>query len=84
MQSFTEYFEALQIDESDSKYNLISNFSKFQMARNTGQIKPDFMEYLRFFKYEYTTRARPAILNRLFTLTWGLYTQAVRQEYFDA
>ena len=84
MKSFIDYFNELEIDETDPKYLLISNFSKFQVAKNTGLIKPEFLEYLSFLKYEYNTKARADVMHRLFTLALGPYNQMVAEELFNA
>lgn len=83
MKSFIETYSALEIDKKHEKFDAISNFSKFQMAKDKGQIGESWEEIVEFLKYEVETRNRPLIVKRLFDLAMGRYKRAAAEEFFN-
>lgn len=83
MKSFIETYKTLEIDKKHAKFDAISNFSKFQMAKDKGQIGESWEEIVEFLKYEVETRNRPLIVKRLFDLAMGRYKRAAAEEFFN-
>ena len=83
MKSFIEAYMEMKIDKKHEKFDAISNFSKFQMAKNKGQIGESWEEIVEFLKYEVETRNRPLIVKRLFDLAMGRYKRAAAEEFFN-
>ena len=83
MQSFIDAYKEMEIDKKHEKFNAISNFSKFQMAKDKGQIGESWEEIVEFLKYEVQTRNRPLIVKRLFDLAMGRYKRSTAEEFFN-
>ena len=83
MKSFIEAYMEIGIDKKHEKFNAISNFSKFQMAKDKGQIGESWEEIVEFLKYEVETRNRALIVKRLFDLAMGRYKRAAAEEFFN-
>lgn len=83
MKSFIETYKTLEIDKKHEKFDAISNFSKFQMAKDKGLIDDSWEEIVEFLKYEVQTRNRPLIVKRLFDLAMGRHKRAVAEEFFN-
>lgn len=83
MKSFIEAYMEMKIDKKHAKFDAISNFSKFQMAKDKGQIGESWEEIVEFLKYEVETRNRPLIVKRLFDLAMGRYKRAAAEEFFN-
>lgn len=83
MKSFIETYKILEIDKKHEKFDAISNFSKFQMAKDKGIIGESWEEIVEFLKYEVETRNRSLIVKRLFDLAMGRYKRAAAEEFFN-
>lgn len=83
MKGFIEAYMEMKIDKKHEKFDAISNFSKFQMAKDKGQIGESWEEIVEFLKYEVETRNRPLIMKRLFDLAMGRYKRAAAEEFFN-
>lgn len=83
MKSFIEAYMEMKINKKHEKFDAISNFSKFQMVKDKGQIGESWEEIVEFLKYEVETRNRPLIVKRLFDLAMGRYKRAAAEEFFN-
>lgn len=83
MKGFIETYEKIEIDKKHEKFDAISNFSKFQLAKDKGIIGESWEEIIEFLKYEVETRNRALIVKRLFDLAMGRYKRAAAEEFFN-
>lgn len=83
MKSFIDYFNDLEIDIKDPKFDLISNYTKFQAAKEAGKIGEQYEDILVFLKYESLTRRRSLVLKRLFDLAMKKYKCLIAEEFFN-
>lgn len=83
MKSLIETYKEIEINLKHEKFGAISNFSKFQLAKDKGQIGESWEEIVEFLKYEVQTRNRPLIVKRLFDLATGRYKRAAAEEFFN-
>lgn len=67
----------------DSKFEYLSNFSKFNSAKNAGTIGRTFEELLEFLKFEMDHQNRLLVKQRLLSLTFSKYKELVAREVFD-
>lgn len=83
MKSLIETYKEIEINLKHEKFDAISNFSKFQLAKDKGQIGESWEEIVEFLKYEVQTRNRPLIVKRLFDLAMGRYKREAAEEFFN-
>lgn len=80
IEGFLEQYHAIEIDENEHKFQYISNYNRFQGAKDQGKIKSDLQTFLEFLKYERTHANRDLVVSRLFNLAMSEYKDQVRKE----
>lgn len=83
MKDLVSQFMSLEIDSSDPKYSLLSNYNKFQSAKLNGTIETNFEELLGFLKYECLHANRALIKARLINLTLTAYKEYLRKHLLE-
>lgn len=74
---FLEMYDSIEIDEGSDEFFFLSNFNKFQAAKEKNRFPQDYETYVKFAKYEKTHNNRETILRRLFTLAMSEYRKQV-------
>ena len=80
VKGINEVFDALEVDHSDKKFSYLSNYNKFQAAKDNGIIKDHYAEILEFVKFEQAHANRPLVISRLFALALSDYKSRLRSE----
>lgn len=84
MKGFIELYNEMEIDSKDSMYAYISNYNKFQAAKDNGLFIQSLDNFIRFLKYEKQHANRDLVVHRLFNLAMTAYKEMIAQELFNA
>lgn len=75
-----EVYEAADIETPDKQFAYLSNFNRFQQAKNSGLVRDTYENYLKLLKYERKTLNRIAMADRLLCLAMSSYKFLIRRE----
>lgn len=81
---FLEQYQMITIDETDPKFQYLSNYNRFQAAKDQGKFDADFITLLQFLKYERMHANRELVAKRLFNLAMSEYKNLVNKELLGA
>ena len=84
MKGFIEIYNETEINSKDSMYAYISNYNKFQAAKDKGEFEQSLENFMKFLKYERLHADRDLVVHRLFNLAMSEYKEMVAQELFNA
>lgn len=84
MKGFIELYNEMEIDSKDSMYAYISNYNKFQAAKDKGEFEQSLDNFIKFLKYERLHADRDLVVHRLFNLAMSEYKEMVAQELLHA
>ncbi len=84
MKGFVELYNEMEIDDKDLMYAYISNYNRFQAAKDQGLFQQSVENFIRFLKYEKRHANRDIVVHRLFNLAMSAYKEMVAQEILHA